>query len=460
MRGRTNIPNRKDPIINGDVENFVVAQNNVITKGDFVSVVRESGYRTLSNVKYSVIYKRLYDVVNKKSVLVIKSDSGFYYAVVMQCTSGGVQIITQTPIDNVINTSVRFDFNTYNNTLYYTNNVGTSHQSYGVIYSYAIVNNEFVAQNAISLPNKPTDGIYALAVFGNNQDIAIIHGTSFYFRVYSKVNDVYTYASLDVASITNPNSNNAVYAASGDNCAIVLGYSNQSGARGDHVVKFYNYSSTNATIEKLEVNTTRDAIYYSCDFEIVGDTFFYVGNVRYNASSSSAYWYKPFVAIFDISGNTLSAKFLEEFTTVTPSWSFWWIDYGDDNEFLIQSFSRYGTASYGVGMSGYIVLTEDNQGVFSFVVSQYQDLIVPQAGMISFTNNDEIKAIAFATDTSSSSGVVGIVEYSLTVVDNEIVIGQPTNFVKAYDGKGSIGFAKTDGVAGDTIQIYVPHNNS
>ena len=83
--------------------------------------------------------------------------------------------------------------------------------------------------------------------------------------------------------------------------------------------------------------------------------------------------------------------------------------------------------------------------------------------MVGFMNDGEIKSVVFTSDYSTTSGSVpskGIIEYSFSVGENEILFGQPTNFVKAYDGKGSIGFAKTDGVAGDTVQIYVPHNNS
>jgi hypothetical protein len=436
-----------------------VAENNVITKGDFVSVVRDTGYRTLTDSQYLVMYKKNYDVVNKKTLLVVYGNNAFY-AMVLQKTSDGVRIINQTLLNIVgIDSSsfIKFDFNIHNNTLYYILPVASSSEHYCVIYGYKFINGEFVAQTPINLPNKPNDSIYGFSVFGSNEDIAIFHSnsnSSLYFRVYSKnSNDEYVYTLTDVNGITNFNFDQKVFfTASGDNCVILVARSNQSGSSGYHAVKFYNYSPTNATIDKLEINTN-GAFYDGFDAQVVGDKLYFVGDVKYSVSGSgSPYWYKPKVGIVDISSDNLILEYLNEFQTAKPSWSYWWVDYGDENNLLIQGFSGYKTATYGVGMSGYIVLTKDSQGVFTSLIAEYQDINNPQAGMTSFMDGDEIKVVDF----TSGSPNIGVVEYTLTVTENEILIGQPTNYVKAYDNKSAIGFAKTSGTAGDTIQVYVP----
>ena len=459
MRGRTNIPNRKDPIINGDVENFVVAENNTIARGDFVSVVRNGTYRVLTDVNLIVMYKKLYDVVNKKAIIVARTENDIYYGLIIKYTSGGSEIINQVPLDNIFSTYAKFDFNIYNNILYFVNNVGTGHQSYGNVYSYAIVNDELVAQDVITLPNKPNDGIIGLAVFGTNQDIAIIHGTTALFRVYSKnSNNEYVYKLYDTDSVTNLTSNGFYFAGSGDNCVIIVGNSNQSGADGHHIVKFYNYSSSDATISKLEIVPSGMSFSDGYEAQIIGDVFYFVIDCKYSASGGSSYWFRPKVGIVDISLDNLMVKYFNEFSTINPSWYGWRIDYGDENTVIVHDISRYGTATYGYGVTGVIILTESEQGVYNAVVGEFKEINTPQDGGVAFMDGGELKIVAFTTSSSGSVSIsaVGVVEYSFSVVGDEIVFGEPTNFVKSYDGKGYIGFAKTGGGAGDTVQIYVP----
>lgn len=458
MRGRTNIPNRKDPIINGDVENFVVAANNTITKGDFVSVVRNGDYRVLNELQYTVLYKKLYDVVNKKMVVVAKSSGGVFYAFLMkQNSSGSVEIIDSISLDTQNAVKCFFDFNVSTNSLYYKLNVSTNHSDYRNIHKYSIVNDEFVVQPNLVIPltGNPLTGF---AVFGVEENFAYTHSSSYsYFAVYSVVNNQYQKVVND---ITIPKT--AQYVMSGDNCVIVIGEANNSGSI---IYKFYNFSLTGSTgtISQTTLNfsnTINSA--ETNDMQIVGNTLYLLINVRSNASSSSIYWYRPIVGIFDLSGNPMTVKFYNNFTTVTPSWCHWWIDYGDANNVIIHSVSNYGTATYGYGVTGMIVLTKNEQDLFSFIVGEFQNISLTQNGMIGFMDNGEIKSVVFTSDYSTTSGAVpsrGVIEYSFSVGENEILFGQPTNFVKAYDGS-SIGFAKTDGVAGDTVQIYVPHNNS
>jgi len=460
MRGRTNIPNRKDPIINGDVENFVVAANNVITKGDFVSVVRNGDYRVLDELQYTVLYKKLYDVVNKKMVVVAKSSGGVFYAFLLkQNSSGSVEIIDSISLDTQNAVKCFFDFNVSTNSLYYKLNVPSGHSDYRNIHKYSIVNDEFVVQPNLVVPytgNAPT----GFAVFGVEENIAFTHSSNYsYFVVYSVVNNQYQKVVTDISIPKN-----AQYVMSGDNCVIVIGEANNSGSI---IYKFYNFSLTGSTgtISQTTLNFSNSInSAQTHDMQIVGNTLYLLINVQSNASSGSgSYWYRPIVGIFDLSENPMTVKFYNEFTTVTPSWCYWWIDYGDANNVIVHSVSRYETATYGYGVTGMIVLTKNEQDIFSFIVGEFQNITLTQNGVVGFMNDGEIKSVAFTSDYSSSTGTVsskGVVEYSFLVDENEILFGQPTNFVKAYDGKGSIGFAKTDGVAGDTVQIYVPHNNS
>lgn len=58
------------------------------------------------------------------------------------------------------------------------------------------------------------------------------------------------------------------------------------------------------------------------------------------------------------------------------------------------------------------------------------------------------------------SSANGVVKYFGNIDEtNGFVIGEPTNYVQSYNGSFTVGFAKTGGTAGDTIQVYVPHNS-
>lgn len=465
MRGKTNIPNRKDPVINGDVENFVVAENNTIEKGDFVSVVRSSDYRLLSDSKNcTLVYKKLYDVANKKMVIVHKNEQGVLYATLVQGTSNGVEVLHQVVLDAEISTSItmKFDFNIQTNSLFYIHYVGSSHAKYNNVYKYTIINDELVEQNVITI-SFPTDGVYGISVFGVDEHIGIVHGTSGYFRVYSKnSNNEYVQTLSDTIAVTGLSSNGIYFVGSGNNLVIVIGSSNQSGNSGYHIVKFYNFSSTDGTISKEEINVSGINFYNTgYDIQIVGNTFYLVNSVKYNASSGSVYWCKPKILILDIS--LMLTKYYEEITTITPSWCNWFIDYGNESEVIIHSISRYGTATYGQAMSSVIVLSENELGEFNLTIGNFQNINMNQAGMFGFMFDDVIKNVSFTYDYASSSGAVlsiGVVEHSFIVAENQILFGEPTNYVREYDNKSAIGFAKTSGNAGDTIQVYVPHNNS
>ena len=467
MRGRTNIPNRKDPIINGDVENFVVAENNTITRGDFVSIVRSTQYRKLNDVKnLNIVYKKTYDVVNKKALVVSLANSVFY-ATIFQCTSNGVVVLNQVALNINGTTNIKFDFNIDTNSLYYMYQVGSAHQEYNNVHKYSIVNDELVEQSTISLP-LPTDGMYGFAVFGVEENIAFVHGSSGgqSFRIYSKnSNNEYVQTLNDVSSVTNFSSNygGIRFVGSGDGCVIVVGYSTQSGSNGYHIVKFYNFSSANGTIDRLEIFASGSDFQSGFDAQVGDGVFYFTNNVKYSASSGSSYWYRPRIGIIDISSNNLTIKYFQEIATITPSWSGWCIDLVDDNTFVVQSFSRYGTATYGKGETGIVVVKENQQGAYTCIMQSFQEINLPSGGSVAFAINGGIKSVVFSVDQTYYSPATysnGIVEASFNIVGEDIVFGEPTNYVKAYDGVNAIGFAKIDGNAGDTIQVYVPVSNS
>lgn len=437
MRGKTNIPNRKEPIINGDVRNFVVAQNNTIAKGDFVSVVRDGTYRTLSNISSAYVYKKLYDTVNKKMLVVMQS-SEVYYAMILHYTSIGVEVLNQVVLNGV---PTIFDFNISTNSLYYVTTTGTQ-----VIHKYSIVNDEIVEQTGIPFTLFTTDTVVGIAVFGNDEHIAFAHTTTSgnwsYVRVCSKENGSYQVKITDEQI-----GYQCSYIGSGTNCVVCIARNVNSNAT-KWLYKFSNYSAQSQTIDKdsMSINTTIlcETSNHS-DIQIVGNVLYYAAGER-QTYSSYTYYYRP--SFGKVNFSTMTVEVEKRYTNNTyASWGLWSVNYFDEDNFVITSV---GGANNSIGGTIVIFVTQSEQGVFDIVEAKFEG-ITYGGGSGAFLDNEDLKVISYTTN--------GILEYSFVVNELGIFFGEPTNYVKEYDSSYAIGFAKTGGTAGDTIQVYVPHNS-
>lgn len=439
MRGKTNIPNRKDPIINGDVRNFIVAQNNTIAKGDFVSVVRDSTYRTLSNVSSTYVYKKLYDTVNKKMLVVMQS-SNVYYAMILHYTSIGVEVLNQVVLNGV---PTIFDFNISTNSLYYVTTTGTQ-----VIHKYSIVNDEIIEQTDIPFTLFTTDTVIGIAVFGNDEHIAFVHRSSSvddmgYIRICSEMNGSYQLVVTDTQV-----GYECIYTGSGSDCIVCIARETSSSSIA-WLYKFSNYSVQSQTINKDSMsinNTILEASYSVYDIQIIGNSLYYVAGER-QTLSSYRYYYRP--SFGKVNFLTMTVEFETRYTTNDyASWSVWDVNYFDEDTFIITSV---GGVNSSIGGTIIFIVTESEQGVFNVAEAKFTE-ITYGGGSGAFFEDNDLKIVSYTSN--------GVLEYSFIVNSLGIFYGEPTNYVKEYDSMYAIGFAKTSGTAGDTIQVYVPHNNS
>ena len=95
MIGRTNVPQRKSPTINGDIANFTVANGNTISVGDFVSYKLMEEIKTFNNNTYNKDFVLPYDEENDKYVVCLKGGTGNTEKLIqlVQVVNGDVEIL-------------------------------------------------------------------------------------------------------------------------------------------------------------------------------------------------------------------------------------------------------------------------------------------------------------------------------------------------------------------------------
>lgn len=449
MRGRTNVTPRLRPAINGDVQNFVVANGNTIAKGDFVSYVLATNSESFDARQLTLDYKREYDEVNHKFVAVFKVN-GVASPVIMllQVVQGEIVILDSVSVE------ITKDYTgaSVDGTNIYicdcTAVVTGSVQQTVIAKKYQIVNDEivFVDDYSQQLPIQSASGSSATLrtyICG----ISVV-GTKIYLAY-----DRYTKVSSNINTVTQ-----VIYTTLG-------GTFPTAGGSGTGYIALYN------------TNSALDLRYYSW---VVGTNIIMLAYIMYQTSC-----YHAILGIYD----TTQETFLDKKTNLFQSTS---MTVGLKDYFNSKLCLTAGSKIYFYDLSGNTIVDLYSQGdvrtaYFCGQIGQNKYVVMYYNGSITkakefiFGNeiveidNDVTGSIVGSINTSetifsdytahcilnSINNPVGTTEYFATD-DAELgfIIGQPTNYVKEYDGGYTVGFAKTGGNAGSVIQVYVPHNNS
>lgn len=450
MRGKTNIPPRLRPVINGDVQNFVVASGNTIAKGDFVSYVLASNSKNFDARQLTLDYKREYDEINHKFVVVFKVN-GVTSPVIMllQVIQGEIVVLDSKSVEitkEYVGASTD-GMNIYVCDCTYVV-VGAVQQTV-IVKKYQIVNDEivFVEDFSQQLPIQSVSSSGTLRTYICG--ISVVGS-----KVYLAYNR-YTKVSSTINSVMQ-----VIYTTLGGTFPTAGG----SGSTG--YIALYN------------TNSALDLKYYSW---VVGNKIIMLAYVM----SSSQICFNAILGIYDVT----QEAFLDKKTNLfqSTSMSIGLVDYFGSKLFLIA-----GSKICFYDLSGSSIVDLYSQGdvrvaYFCGQVGQNKFVVIYYNGTTTlareFVFGEEITAIdndvtgsivgsivpsetIFSNYTNHSilnsiNNPVGTTEYFATD-DAELgfVIGQPTNYVKEYDGGYTVGFAKTGGNAGSVIQVYIPHNNS
>lgn len=430
MRGRTNIPPRKQPVINGIVQSFTVASGNTIEKGDFVKyhlsdVTRAFDERNITDVN---VYN--YDVANNKYIVVGYDGTNYVFVIyLVQTSSSGVSVLDSV-VTTDVGTSTKEGYPPFieGGNVYFLSSVSSgdveSSDAICVLKHYLVTNDEFVEQNDISFSISKT-----------------------YLTGLSSARYVYPIGAVVKNNVLFVFINSTGY-LSGNGTRYPLYVLQYSISQG--VVAYQNSIRLTSWLQALlTVSPTRcfcygDRIVIGCRvdafaFSFDSTTGLYVFDGTYCGASSNTQNIQKVVCdgrYLFVYGNSISSKVYDlnqsgfvALHTISQSGTFYALGYVDVGKFIARIGNDY--VVYVVGAT----LTS-----FSKTLNLIPISFIPYDGETSYY---------------LKSGVV----YGRIVIDfdNEgIEIGIFDGSVEEYDGSGAIGFAKTGGIGGSTIQVYTP----
>lgn len=447
MRGRTNIPPRKAPEINGELKNFVVASGNTIAKGDFVSYVINGEYVNFDSRQLTLKYKCEYNEVDHKSVLVFDVAGANPLVMLVQVKDGDLVVLD-------------------------SKSVGMTNVLVGVTVDGMKL---YVADAPATITNTNANLIVNVFDIDNVEDtITLSQQVTMSINSGSSSNTMYI-SGIGIRSTTLFLCYVDYYAPTSGNK--YLYYKVRLGTLGGSM------SSTIVTLDTVQVSSSTNT----------NECYVYgiAGNVVITASLSAGNHNKTIVTTFSTSAQldseTFDAKLLVSdkfglklcvFTTGTSSTNYIRfitididgnisIDFGENTN----PVNSKGYVFLGrTGASKYVVMTYYNSSPVRIVTKEYTiagtvTSVTYEDNVVMLPNTTSVQCILsdyttnVVLEVTPTGGNRGTVKYYGTSTENGFVLGRPSNTVKSYDGGYTVGFANTSGTAGQTIQVYTPYDS-
>lgn len=419
MRGKTNIPPRKQPVINGETHNFVVAAGNTITKGDFVSYMLNNEYVQIDSRTMEMIYKNEYDAVNHKYVLGFDVDGSDPVVMLAQLVDDSVVILDSLSVA-VASSNILVGIFTDGTNIYTCESV--SYMSSGRTYTVK-VNEYSLSNDEISFVQTYSHSITvdSSKSYSPNGFVVVDSQVWLFCSVSSS-----SYKTVQLFRATLGNSFSSTLVVKQLAGSVVIGGIDLS-VYGSSIVCVYRYSSSNyftscAVISGSSVSIVGE---WSSERFVVSDSF---GSKMCIVTQSAIKFLEydngvlsvVYNGAYSIGGNTVivGAVAQDKYVVVVGGGSTVLFEFGE----TIQTTENT--------LNSVVVGNGTKQHILSDFVSHV------------------------ALECSSANGVV---EY-LGMIDESqgFVLGEPTNYVQEYNGGYTVGFAKTSGTGGDTIQVYTP----
>lgn len=423
MRGRTNITPRKEPIINGQLITATVEANDSISVGDFVEYRVDYAETVTSDYNVSVIDEL---ETSTYKILLISKNSQTYLELWKKSTQERVDSIV---IDGYRGYGVSFDLvddthliaKSYSCTYYY---IGISNDSFTIIQSLTQYSDNYAEVCVL-------DSSHFISVFKTQSG-----SSTYYIRIdkFSFDNNGITYISNENVRVSFNTTVKYVKKVASNRIMIFCLSSSSSGEiylfGYDNNYAFSNILYTSA--EKSVDNVIR-----------INETLFAFLNY-YEQSSGNTY--RLYLFKYDSTMDTIS-NYLELNLKNIFGGNF--SEYGNmcaisllnENQLAIIGCINFNNSA----RKGAILSYDDTDDSYS--VSD----AIQVSNLLNFT--DVKFTIADSTDAKIVSKI-GFIK--LKIQDNEFEHIPDKNYVKSYTGGKAIGFAKTAGVGGDSVRIYVP----
>lgn len=451
MRGRTNISSGGGAVVNGDIQNYEVAPNNIIGAGDFV----ELEYK--SNEDFTLFtsntQKKGIKIANHKSMLIAyqQGDSNSAYSVgIFDYTDHKLKLNS-----NVLLLSTSF-LSTYvfqlTDSIYCFSCAHSSGDPAIIVVKVWLTNGTWNIQqitqpHVTDFGNIQRSSIIACALNTDALEVALGYAN------YEYVSSSKTYNIRYIATVfTIVDNGNAAPTVSQKHTGDNLLYKGSYGRPDIYYSFFLNRAGNDANI----------AVYYTYKYSTSSPTYHMI---KY-ASISSSYSY-----IYSHDLVTLG-------TSNYSSYNFYPARIG--NDIWIATQNLYQHENLLKTLNDFSISTHDN--IYSIKENvicnirdsgnmQYQMNIleyIPETSSHIVSNSVEIENI----DTSLIGGYMEIGEniylmligkgfYCFYYNNGLLKKGYPglSDMVKKYIGESAIkGVAKTGGASGETIQVYVPPN--
>lgn len=469
MRGRTNIPPRPNAIINGDLNDFVVANNSSIDIGDFVEIERTEGYQMIGDTILNfAVHADVSDTLKVVSYTNTTSTTYDFRVSLIDISTGTARILdtyifTRTKAQNSGGTTYKIRSTSVLVLDDGTIICGTSSVYTGdpLVVRLKVVDNKlveaekYIAQYTI---NGVDNG--SLVKLSNNRFV-LVCGLKMVLFTYT------TSALTYVREIVIPYLNKYVTAFCGctsDGRIIMLTYNGS-----DEEYRWHHY------FEMIKLDTSNNV-------SLLG----YV-DTGWSNSSSSGYTYKVHYAkpladdgvivftrqstlssavkthtmlsiTFDTTnihiGTTTTIKdvFKDVYPTVTSSTEEYFRMYRISANTFVTAVRTGSLCMYGivnVDNTSFSLLTNVVTFAYQANISTY-----PITDIIAFHYDDYLYLIGRGYKNSNAS--LNQLKLKYTPSDNYIEIGEDTVYVRKYTGGKAIGFAKTGGNAGQVVKIYTP----
>lgn len=444
MRGRTNVTQRSGTVpVNGQIKEAVVESGNVISVGDFVSYVPSTEMYDISDDNN--IHSN--SVPEKVGNYFIYLSNGSIYSFSLV---NGVMVLS-SKYNSYIITKIAI----YNNFIFCIAKIstGSSSSSYKYrVFKLKFENGSFEKINEVSLTGEYVWDIAInsgyVVVFGfEYKTTSSQYKTYVHFKVFN-VNDMSIIEGFEVVEVSSLFVYETINVICKENKICILNYGNASYTPSTSISEILEVIiEVDFALKSININSIVPDVNFPMNggrkvipVGIFGNKICYIYNNGSDMNGSLYY------LVFDLEGLTYSKKFLV--SANTQSYRFKGSNYDDLfilNYFIYNSNDNIFLAVKFNSDTGELVFTSSNY------VADYSVML----GTIIYDN-----FIIYDIGSYVKGSTTSIKERILTISSDGTEINQSVNKnkVKSYSGS-AMGFAKTGGNAGDTIQIYVPNES-
>lgn len=474
MRGRTNITQRSGTApVNGDVKEFVVEEGNVINVGDFVSFTRNIDEPT--TVMQSGSFS---------SIIIYKEDD-FYIQKILYVNSGVVQLIKNGEVKKSLTIGKNYEAVYLSTLSKLVIGDSVSHSVYSVDKSSFSIS--LLKTTTSNLSNFKCWQVFELG----DKFLTLDYYNGLKATIFSLSSDnvvsVFKTVNINSSNYFSKDEKGVGFYKNGK-LSIFHWYSSLG-------LSYFNFDGENLTIDGYNAlksfigNQTYNCFVNYFDNNILL-TFPTVDQLTDDSTSVTNY----VIANYDGASDKIVSQTifnLEGYEGAAASTNFPYISNGYQT-FLIplgnNKFLCFATAilknNYDEMSSG-TATTNSNYSIIYYCIYEYQNSLMTKVTnwielyrsnkpnlsnsrwlikyfLVNFMYYYLVENVYYCYFGLTSGNYNGNkVVYNLLLINfqlNNDVIGDVTGKVMSYNG-GSLGFAKTGGTSGQTIQVYVPYDN-